>query len=152
MEAVETTVARALALFSSGLCCSESVLLALAERRGVESPLLPRIASGFCAGIAYTSGTCGAVTGAILGIGLVHGRDSAAGDRGRCDEAVRELLRGFERAHGTDNCRALVGVDLATEEGQRAFDQQGRRRICEGVVETAVRLVCELTEDHVTDA
>jgi C_GCAxxG_C_C family probable redox protein len=145
-KAAAMTVERAQALFGGGLCCSESVLLALAERYAMTSPLLPRIASGLCAGMAYSSSSCGALTGAVLAVGLVLGRDAPGDDRGPCDEAVGELLRRFEQAHGSDNCRVLTGVDLATEQGQRAFEQQGRRRVCEAVVETAVGLVCELCD------
>jgi C_GCAxxG_C_C family probable redox protein len=55
--------------------CSESCLLALAGAQFVESPLIPRIATGFGAGIGRSGETCGAVTGAVIGLGIRYGRD-----------------------------------------------------------------------------
>ena len=65
-------------LFRSGFFCAESVLLAIAESQGIQSDLIPRIATGFCSGISRTGGMCGAVSGAIMGINLVAGRNSPA--------------------------------------------------------------------------
>jgi len=53
--------------FASGLYCAESVVLALAKAQGVESDLLPKVATAFCSGMSRTCGTCGALTGAIMG-------------------------------------------------------------------------------------
>ena len=46
------TSQRSRELFDSGFYCAESVLLAIAESQGIESDLIPRIATGFCSGIA----------------------------------------------------------------------------------------------------
>ena len=40
---------RSLELFRSGFFCAESVLLAIAESQGIQSDLIPRIATGFAA-------------------------------------------------------------------------------------------------------
>jgi hypothetical protein len=49
---------RSVELFRSGFFCAESVLLAIAESQGIESDLIPRIATGFCSGISRTGGAC----------------------------------------------------------------------------------------------
>lgn len=54
--------------FASGLYCAEAVVSALAKSQGIESDLLPRVATAFCSGMARTCGTCGALTGAVMGI------------------------------------------------------------------------------------
>ena len=54
--------------------CCESVLLALAEYLGVESDLIPRIATGVGAGFSLNGLTCGAISGAAMAIGLKYGR------------------------------------------------------------------------------
>ena len=43
-------------LFDSGYYCAESVLLAIAENQGIQSDLIPKIATGFCSGISRTCG------------------------------------------------------------------------------------------------
>jgi hypothetical protein len=40
--------------FISGYYCAESVLLAVSEAKGIQSDLIPKIASGFCSGMART--------------------------------------------------------------------------------------------------
>ena len=74
----EQNARRSVELFKSGFFCAESVLLAIAESQGIHSDLIPRIATGFCSGISRTGGMCGAVSGAIMGINLVAGRNSPA--------------------------------------------------------------------------
>jgi C_GCAxxG_C_C family probable redox protein len=66
------------------LLCSESVLLAISELLGVESELIPRIATGFGAGIGRRGEVCGALAGGVMGLGLVYGRSApGAGEDGR---------------------------------------------------------------------
>lgn len=55
--------------------CCESVLLALAEYLGVESELIPRIATGIGAGFSLNGFTCGSISGATMAIGLKYGRE-----------------------------------------------------------------------------
>jgi hypothetical protein len=55
--------------------CSEAVLITLAECLGVESKLIPRIATGFGAGVGREGEVCGALSGAVMGLGLKFGRE-----------------------------------------------------------------------------
>jgi C_GCAxxG_C_C family probable redox protein len=85
---------------SVGYYCAESVLLAIAESQGIQSHIIPRIATGFCSGMAPTCGLCGAANGAIMGIGLLNGV-RAPGDRRTANyAAVQHLLAGFEGHSG----------------------------------------------------
>jgi hypothetical protein len=43
----------------------------VAESKNIQSDFIPKIATGLCAGISRTCGTCGAVTGAIMAINLI---------------------------------------------------------------------------------
>ena len=94
--------------------CSESCLLALAKVQGVESPLIPRIATGFGAGIGRSGETCGAVTGAVLGLGIKYGRDKVEPIKDRRPYwYATELLERFKREHGELTCPALLELDIA---------------------------------------
>ena len=62
--------------FAAGFYCAESVVMAIAKAEGIESELLPRIATGFGGGMARTCGDCGAVTGAMMAVGLALGRSA----------------------------------------------------------------------------
>jgi C_GCAxxG_C_C family probable redox protein len=136
----EQAAARARALFESGYCCAESVLMAVAEDLGVQSDLIPKIATGFCGGMARTCGMCGALSGAIMGIGLLTGRKSERESVEANYQLVRELLAAFSREFGSTNCRELAGCDLGTDEGQQFFKENKVRERCARYVEEAARI------------
>ncbi len=110
--------------FASGLYCAESVVLSLAKAQGIESELLPKAATVFCSGMARTCGTCGALTGAIMGISLSLGRSRASEPVQAAYLATQRLINEFENAFGARDCHALLGCDLGTPEGQVIFREQ----------------------------
>jgi C_GCAxxG_C_C family probable redox protein len=109
--------------FESGLFCAESVLSVIAEEEGVQSDLVPGIATGLCSGMARTCSMCGALTGGILALGLVFGRKSPADSVEFTYEAVQELKSKFKQEFGSENCQELLECDLGTEEGQIIFNK-----------------------------
>jgi len=135
---------RSLELFRSGYFCAESVLLAIAENRGIQSDLIPKIATGFCSGISRTGGMCGAVSGAIMGINLVAGRSSPSESIEFSYTLTQKLISLFERQYGSVNCRQLIGCDLATEEGQRYFLENNLMERCLQYAEDATRMAISL--------
>ena len=120
----------------------------MCEARGIRSDLVPRIASGLCSGIARSGDLCGAVSGGILALGAIVGRNSPADSIDPIYAAVRELKRAFAQAYGSTNCRELIGCDLGTEEGQRHFAEQGLRERCGGFVQTAARIVLAIADEE----
>jgi C_GCAxxG_C_C family probable redox protein len=114
-------------LFQQGFCCAESVLQAVAESRGIKSELIPKIATGLCGGIAKTGGICGAVSGGVLAINTVTGRNSAGQSTEANVRLVRAFLSEFEMKFGTTNCERLIGCHLDTPEGQRFFKENKLR-------------------------
>jgi C_GCAxxG_C_C family probable redox protein len=130
------------------LYCTESVLLAIAKAKGIESPLIPKIATGFCSGVARTSGTCGAVSGAILAAGLFFGRDKPADELERIYTIVQDFIAAFEEKYGSTNCKELTGCDLGTEEGQLKFERENLEPKCREYTEEATRMVMKLIEEY----
>jgi C_GCAxxG_C_C family probable redox protein len=140
----EEVAARGRELFDGSLYCAESVLQVVAEQQGISSPLIPRIATGFCSGLARTGGPCGAVTGAVMAMGLLSGRDGGTEEVLPCYEAVQRFLDRFQERFGAISCPGLIGVDLGTPEGRAAFEQQGLHDRCRGFVEGAASMVIEV--------
>jgi C_GCAxxG_C_C family probable redox protein len=138
---------RSLELFKSGYFCSESVLLAIAENLGIQSDLFPKIATGFCSGISRTGGMCGAVSGAIMGINLVAGRNSPSESIEPSYTLTQKLISDFERQYGSVYCRQLIGCDLTTETGQQYFMENHLMERClqyaEGATRMAISLIAE---------
>ena len=135
---------RCVELFRSGFFCAESVLLAIAESQGIRSDLIPRIATGFCSGISRTGGICGAVSGAIMGINLVAGRNSPAESLEVSYALTQKMISHFERQYGSVNCRQLMGCDLATEAGQRYFMENNLMEHCLQYAECATSMATSI--------
>src|SRR5512140_1205496 len=138
---------RSVELFQSGFFCAESVLLAIAESQGIHSDLIPKIATGFCSGISRTGGLCGAVSGAIMGLNLVAGRNSPAESLEPCYALTQKLISRFESQHGSVNCRQLIGCDLATEAGQRYFMENQLMESCLQYAADATSLALALIDE-----
>jgi len=92
-----------------------------------------RIASAFGGGVGGWGSVCGAVSGAVMALGLIHGTDGpeTADDFKRKRDHQRELsqrfLASFEEKFGTVNCMDLLGVDRRTEEGKNKCDEMRAR-------------------------
>jgi C_GCAxxG_C_C family probable redox protein len=109
-----------------GLNCAEMIASTYAERLGVARETAIRVACGFGGGIARTGRMCGAVSGAVIVLGLAYGRsdsrDSAAKEL--TYEKVQELIREVEERCGSVLCPDILGADLGTEEGQRKVREE----------------------------
>jgi C_GCAxxG_C_C family probable redox protein len=143
---IEQAAQRTRELFESGYYCSEAVLTAIAESQGIQSDLIPRIATGFGAGVARTGRMCGALSGAICGLGLAFGRNQPSESPDKLYAAIQKLLADFEKKYGTLNCRALINIDLTTPEGREDFRAQGKIVSCLGYAEEAARLALTLID------
>jgi len=98
--------------------CAQSVFSAFARDLGLEEATALKIAGAFGAGIAYSGETCGAVTGALMVIGLKHGKASPEDDEAkeRCNAKARMFMEKFQARCGALPCRQLTGYDLSRPE------------------------------------
>lgn len=135
------------AAFASGLYCAESVVLALAQSQGIESDLLPKAATAFCSGMARSCGTCGALTGAMLGLGLALGRSRSEDSVQPAYAATQRLIAAFESEFGARDCHELLGCDLGTAEGQATFRAQGLGQRCARYTGRAAEIAAGLIEE-----
>jgi C_GCAxxG_C_C family probable redox protein len=136
-------------LFRQRFCCAESVLQAIAESRGIKSELIPKIATGLCGGIAKTGGICGAVSGGVLAINIVAGRNSAGESPEDNVRLVRAFLSEFETKFGTTNCERLIGCRLDTPEGQRFFkENELREKKCQRFTKEAAEMASGILEQQ----
>lgn len=141
---------RARALFNEApiLLCAESVLQAVAEGLGVDSPLVPRVATGFCSGLSRTDGACGAWSGGIMALGLALGRESGADDLDDTYAPVQEYRELFRASFGDLTCTRVCGFHLGTDEGRKNFGPCGGKARCLDVVEQAAAQVVRILQEH----
>ncbi len=123
-------------------------MLSVAESKNIQSELIPKIATGFCGGIARTSGICGAVSGAVMAINIFYGRNTPDVPFEKSYAPVQKLIQMFTRKYGSTNCKELTGVDLATEEGRKQFYQANLIERCKNFTEEATRMAMSLIEEE----
>jgi C_GCAxxG_C_C family probable redox protein len=148
MHAADTAEAR----FRQGYSCSQAVFSALGELWGVPLPLSLRIGAGFGGGMARTAGVCGAVTGALMGLGLAQSSVSPEEnptEREKTYARCRRFLERFAERHGSVVCRDLLGCDISTPEGlAEAHQRKLTRTVCPPFVRDAVQIALELLEEE----
>jgi len=127
--------------------CCESVLLALAEYLGVESELIPRIATGIGAGFSLNGFTCGSISGATMAIGLKYGRESNEENPQATWKRVDRFIEAFKERWGAVTCRELTGLDVKTAEGMKEYLRSVHDYACTERVKFAVRKAIEILEE-----
>ena len=142
----DAAVDRAEALFREGFSCSQSVLMAFAPGLGIDERQAALVASAFGGGMARHGWTCGALTGALMVMGL-HAGHTTAEDTATKDALyarVQALVARFEEGHGATACRQLTGAYLLDPaERQAASDRGVFTTQCPQFVRTAAALVGE---------
>ncbi|OGN95398.1 MAG: hypothetical protein A2Z77_03970 [Chloroflexi bacterium RBG_13_51_36] len=123
--------------FEKGFSCAPSVLSTYSEQFGLDEELALKIACGFGGGIGRMGRTCGAVTGAVMVIGLKHGQANAGDEESRQEthKLVKEFIDKFTALHGSIECRELIGYDLSSPAGLKAARESGVfEEKCHGLV------------------
>lgn len=134
--------------FLSGHNCAQSVLLSFASELHYSTELAEKIAAGFGGGMGKTQQTCGAVTGAIMVLGILQGErvNNSKQLRSESIRSAKELMQAFTEEFGTTRCSELIGCDVNTPEGSARFREENiMENVCAGCVARAVQIVESLT-------
>jgi C_GCAxxG_C_C family probable redox protein len=114
-------VKRALKNFEAGFNCAQAVVSAYSRELGLGTEAGHRVSQSFGAGMARLAGTCGAVTGGLMVIGLKYGKTKAADDaaKEKTYALAQELVRRFHRRQGSLTCLGLLGHHIGTARGMK---------------------------------
>ena len=126
--------------------CAQSTLAAYAGDFNLEKETALQMAVGFGGGIGRLQDICGAVSAAVMVLGLSSGFKEEDG-RPKINEVyatVRSFVEEFTQKKGTIKCRDLLKCDLSSEEGQKHFKDNNLKEECRGYV----RLCCELLDKY----
>jgi C_GCAxxG_C_C family probable redox protein len=134
----------AVALFRQGFSCSQAVLSVFAPDFGLDREIALRISQGFGAGIGYSDDICGAVSGAIMVIGLRYGRTEAQNKTAKEETyaAVGEFFRRFKQRNISVECTELLGYNLSDpQQVAQAKKNKAVMARCPALVRYAVEIV-----------
>jgi len=138
---------QAVACFRNDFNCAQSVFSTFAEQHGLDKQVALKISGAFGGGMARMADTCGAVTGALMVIGLKHGKCRAGDDdaKTKTNDLAREFVDRFKAIHYTIVCRELLGCDIGTELGKQVFhDRNYGETRCEKFVGDAATILEEI--------
>ena len=136
----------AVSRFSEGFSCSQSVLAAFAPELGVDANAALRVSAAFGGGMGRLGHTCGAVTGALMALGLKYGASVADPEaKERAYALTREFIAKFEARQGATACADLLGVNIGTPEGLAAARETNLfKTVCPVLVASAAAIVGQM--------
>lgn len=136
-------------LFQNGFNCAQSVFASLAERSGLEPKIALKIATPFGGGVSHTGNICGAVTGALMGLGAYFGNDIPDREIKYKNYAIgKQFIDTFNNEFGNIQCPLLLGLDLSNEEeSQIAREKDLFHTKCLPYVTGATRIACEIIDE-----
>ena len=132
-----------------GFLCSESVLLAVSNFLKIKSELIPKIATGFGAGIGGRGEVCGAISGGVIALGIKFGRNTPIKQKTKPYWFAFELLKRFEKEFNHITCLELTGCDLTTEAGRKRYaNEKMWETKCRQYIETATAIVFDIISER----
>jgi C_GCAxxG_C_C family probable redox protein len=136
---------KAASIWEKGFNCSQSVLAAIGPVFGVSENVCLKVATAFGGGMGRQQYTCGAVTGALMALGLRYGRgtDDPAENKSFTYTKAVEFMQEFRKINGSVTCRELLdGLDMNDPaEHQQMVDQGMFENRCKKYVQDAVKIL-----------
>ena len=138
----------ALACFNEGFNCSQAVFSTFAPALDLDRETALKVAATFGGGMVRTGEVCGAVSGALMVVGLRYGQTTAEDKAAKEEtyELASHFINRFKaRNNGCVKCRELLGHDIGTPEGLNAARDEGLfETLCPNFVRDAAEIVEEL--------
>jgi C_GCAxxG_C_C family probable redox protein len=136
---------KALEYFRNRFNCSQSVFAVFGKDYGLSEDNCLKISCAFGGGMGRQQHTCGAVTGALMAIGLKYGKALNDPEEKKQETYLktRELFRRFTELNGSVNCKVLLdGLDMNDpDDNQRIMERKLFDIRCEKYVADAVKIV-----------
>lgn len=133
--------------FIKGYDCSQVVLRAFANKIGLTEDEANRVSACFGGGMMMGE-VCGAVTGALMVLGLKYGHSKQEKLLEQKEIMIAksgEFRERFMERYGTVNCRALLGYDVSKpEELEEALSSGRMLDFCPRLVNEAIEILNEI--------
>lgn len=130
--------------FADGFNCAQAVLSSFSEDLGLPREMAYKVAGAFGSGMGQLGETCGAVTGALMLLGLKYGKCKATDtvSKDRTYAFVKAYTDSFTKKFGSIKCRDLIGFDLSDgTQLQEARNSGVFQKMCPGYITHSVELI-----------
>lgn len=127
-------------IMGGGKNCSQTVLLYFAERFSLDKSMAEKISKAFESGM-FKGDQCGAVSGALMVIGLAFSKESPD-NRALLKEKTEEFKLEFKKRMGSTVCEDLLGINISTDENlKEAFESGKIANTCPNAVINAIEIL-----------
>lgn len=136
--------------------CAQTTFLSLQEEYDLEGDSVVKALTPF-PGIALRGETCGAVTGSLMALGLIYGRDAEHLDDWQAYlnslPPARRFCRRFEKELGSTMCGDIIEsqfgrrFDLENQIEALKWMQCGALEKCGKVISKAVHIIAEIISE-----
>jgi len=142
------TLEKATEMLDGGFHCSQCVLSHLAAHLGLDEKQALRLSAGLGGG-CFHGGTCGAVTGAVITLGLVYGLDAPDDAKDALlKEKVHAFEARFEAENGALSCYDLLGgYDMSKPEDAAVISAKGLTNSCPAKCVSACAILDDMLKD-----
>lgn len=131
--------------------CAQSSFAVLQDEFDLDSEDILKALTPF-PGLALRGETCGAVTGSLMALGLVYGRDQLSNQRGYVASlsSARKFCTKFEDQFGSTSCSKILkqnigaSFNLADSKEVKQYLQEDGQKICGEIVAYAAQVAADL--------
>ena len=137
---------KAVKRFKGGFNCSQAIFSSYSEQFGLDFDKACKIATGFGGGMRM-AGTCGAVTGAFMVLGLKYGNNPEKDKNAKANtyKKIEDFTSRFKARNNSVACGELLGCDISTLEGAKEAHDKGLFSIiCPRLVQDATEILEEM--------
>lgn len=137
--------------FRQGLNCSECVLRTFMDIYEADLPQeIICMATGFGGGMGHTKNTCGAITGAVLALGIKKGRRDPFGPKEEMGARIKQLQGEIYPVFGQmiEEMEAHFGTLICKEMSQQFddFESKPRKKNCMETIAYCAALAVKYAE------
>ncbi len=121
--------------------CAQAIFATYGPQIGLEKidcESCMKIASAFGGGINRTGNVCGAITGALMTLGLKYSRGAQEVE---VTKISNEIIEEFTAINGSIICRELIGQDIISDENLKEAFKKGLFEKCKKYVNDVAGLM-----------
>ncbi len=145
----ESKVERSVNYYKNGFNCSQALLATFASDFGLSEEMALRVATQFGGG-ARKGEMCGAVSGALMVLGLKYGHYhyNTPEEKANAYKIAEDFMNRFIEKNGTVVCRELLGYDLSKPEDMIKIKELDLfKNTCPEMIKCATELVEQMLQE-----
>lgn len=109
---MKSRVQEAVSKKRNGYNCAQAVACTYCDLAGVDDETMRGITQGLGAGMGTMEGTCGAITGAGVVMGMIRAKENETGTQPKVMpiQDSKHLMQSFKERNGCVTCKDLKGI------------------------------------------